>query len=426
MRISVNYKKLNLYIKKQGFIYTIKKCLGQIIWTLLYPILKSYYSKMAISKDQILFISKPDYSDNALYLFDYLLNRENSAKYSYVWLLAEESKSDHNDEIQRVTFINEFSSWHLGLSQKAIKAVLTSEYVFFTHDSPLHDLQKKPEQIVVNLWHGCGYKSMKSTNEWSKKNPFDYALVPGKVFIETKSVFWACDKKKILPIGYPRYDEFKHVSSATNVMFKALKGKADKLIMWMPTYRKTESGTFAVNKIKGFFELPILKSTDDLLMLDQYCFENNIVICIKRHKNQIRFQSEDIKLKSIKFITDADLKTSKASLYSLLSCIDGLITDYSSVAIDFLLVNKPIGFTLDDFQEYRDTQGFVFPDPLKYMPGTHIYSYDDLLGFIYEIIRNEDKHKAERKAIMDDVHNPCDNYCERIWNKVLELSSLQK
>lgn len=420
MNFPLLFKKIKIFTKKNGVFFVLKRCFGQIVWMPLSLLLKSKYGKTNISKNQILFVSKPDYSDNAFYLFDYLRNNRNCGKYSFVWLIASDDKY-YVDE-KRVKFYKKNSDWHIGLSREALKAVLTSEYVFFTHTSPFHNLKKRPDQTVVNLWHGCGYKDIKTTKQWEKENPIDYALVPGKVFINTKSHFWACSKDKILDIGYPRYDEFKNITQETKKMLTDLKGDAAKLLIWMPTYRKTELGQFAVSQIKGFFEIPILESEEDLIKLDQYCSEISVVICIKRHQYQLRYKSEDLGLKSIKFIDNNDFDQAGSSLYSLLSCVDGLITDYSSVAIDFLLVDKPIAFALNDFEAYKNTQGFVFENPLDYMPGHHLYNFDDLKSFLLDVAEGKDPYADDRKQVMPLVHNPCNNYCERIWNKIFELS----
>ncbi len=412
MNISLILKRMRNSIKKDGIGPVAKMVTGQVFWAPALPSLKAIYTKKGINSKQILFMSKPDFSDNAYYLYRYLKDHRSEENYSFVWLVDSDAESFTEDE--RTIFCSKYSAWHAGLSREALKNLMSSKYVFFTHDSPLHNLKKIPGQTVVNLWHGCGYKNIKSTASWEKENPIDYALVPGKVFIDTKSAFWACSRDKILTIGYPRYDEFREVSDETMNFYRNLKGGAEKLLIWMPTYRKTELSQFAVSKIKGFFELPILKSEEELLKLDRLCADKNIVICIKRHHYQLRYKCEDLDLRAVRFIDDSDLRDAGASLYSLLSLVDGLITDYSSVAIDFMLVDKPMGFTLDDFNEYKDAQGFVFDDPLRYMPGDHIYNSEDLSSFIDDVTADIDRHKEDRNRIMGEVHNPCDNYCERI------------
>ncbi len=39
-----------------------------------------------------------------------------------------------------------------------------------------------------------------------------------------------------------------------------------------------------------------------------------------------------------------------------------LVSDYSSVAIDYLLLDRPLGFTLDDYEAYTESRGWVFDD----------------------------------------------------------------
>ena len=83
-------------------------------------------------------------------------------------------------------------------------------------------------------------------------------------------------------------------------------------------------------------------------------------------------------------------------------------------------MDKPIGFALADFDEYLKTRGFVFKDPLKYMPGYHIYNKEEIKVMLIDIAANIDKHKNSREVIMDEVHNKCDNYCERIKKEIFK------
>ena len=70
---------------------------------------------------------------------------------------------------------------------------------------------------------------------------------------------------------------------------------------------------------------------------------------------------------------------------------------------------------------FPNSRGFVFEDPLKYMPGHHVYNFEDLKQFIVDISNNKDVYKEDRHNIMNEVHNPCDNYCKRIVDTINEL-----
>ena len=390
-----------------------KKVLRYIITALYIPVRKIYkvvLRLLPIDTKQVLFSSFPDYSDNSKVLYQYMVSNPEYNMYHFVWLVDEISEEMSNTE--RTVFVRKKSPYHIGISFSALKAIATSKYIFYTHYSPILLIDEKTEQTVINLWHGCGYKDRKTPIP--KKKQFDYGLVPGSVFVDIKSKFWGCKKEQVLPIGYPRYDQMKNISKETYAYYNNLKGAYNRIILWMPTYRKTERNEFAVSKMKGYFELPLVNSVEQLQELDKYCRDNNTLLCVKRHPKQIRYKCENISFSNIKFINNQDLDKNNVELYGLLACVDGLISDYSSCAIDFLLINKPIAFSLNDMVDYRESQGFVFDDPLMYMPGHHLFSLSDMFHYIDDICEGNDPYQQNRYKIICNTHNPCDNYCERI------------
>lgn len=401
--------------------YGIGKCLLRVICSPFYLLLSRLYLPLLrrfsqIDEDKFLFSSSPSFSDNAKALYDYLRTRDDMASRKFVWLI------DMNDPIPQIqdentVFVRRRVFYHSGMPFPTLREVATSKYQFFTHGSPAAQIGgKRPGQFVVNLWHGCGYKDIqKSSTRWIDKNPCDVSIVPGTVFIGTKAKFWGCDESCILPIGYPRYDLFFREEEHARRYAEVLRGDSTKLVMWMPTFRKTRKGQYPESKIEGHFELPVLQSEEQLAQLNQTCREKKIAVCIKRHPAQVEYGCEKNAYSNIRFISNTDLSEVGVDLYALLRYTDALISDYSSIAIDYLLLNRPIAFTLDDFEEYQAARGFVFDDPLHYMPGHHLYRYEDLCVFLEDTAAGADRYATDRAAIMPEVHNPCDNYCERVW-----------
>ena len=408
-------------IKKRGFIKSAVFLMGHIIYLPIRTIAKLLFKICKVKNDYILFSSDPDFSDNAKSLYDYYKTRTEYKNYTFIWLVSD-AKKYKDIKNNKTLFITVCSNYHKYQTIKAMYYLSISKIIYFTHSSHFEYMQKKKEQMLINLWHGCGYKDIqKSKNRYIDIHPFDYALVPGKVFIETKSKFWGCSKENILDIGYPRYDLLFNKNEKGNNYSKGLRKTSNKLILWMPTFRKTGNNTYPEETITKNFDLPILNSEKELIELNDICKNKKITLCIKRHPRQMRYMSENLNLSNIIFISNNDLVKENVELYSLLSYSDGLITDYSSVAIDYMLLDKPIAFSLDDFEKYKNSRGFVFEDPLKYMPGHHVYNFDDLKQFIVDISNNKDVYKEDRHNIMNEVHNPCDNYCKRIVDTINEL-----
>ena len=59
----------------------------------------------------------------------------------------------------------------------------------------------------------------------------------------------------------------------------------------------------------------------------------------------------------LRLISQAQIECSGPSLYEVLAAADGLVTDASSVWIDYLLTQRPIIFAFPDIEEYRQRRG---------------------------------------------------------------------
>ena len=101
---------------------------------------------------------------------------------------------------------------------------------------------------------------------------------------------------------------------------------------------------------------------------------------------------------------------------------DALIGDYSSASLQYLLLNRPMAFVIPDLNDYQKQRGFVFKDPIAFMPGNIVITKKDFYDFIDEIALDQDLHKKEREKVRDLIHKYQDGQaCER----VLRLSEIK-
>ena len=122
--------------------------------------------------------------------------------------------------------------------------------------------------------------------------------------------------------------------------------------------------------------------------------------------------------KNIKIIKNSDISDSNITLYELLSVTDLLLTDYSSVYIDYLLINKPVAFLMSDFESYLNTRGFVFNNPRNRMPGKFILNYNELIQYIDNIFSGVDEFKDQRKRENNNLNFFKDNFSKRLFNEL--------
>ena len=66
---------------------------------------------------------------------------------------------------------------------------------------------------------------------------------------------------------------------------------------------------------------------------------------------------------------------------------------------DYLLLDRPIGFTVDDIDEYMNNRGFVVDDPYELMPGAFINTPEEFLQFVDNLLNGKDDYRETRKRV---------------------------
>ena len=126
----------------------------------------------------------------------------------------------------------------------------------------------------------------------------------------------------------------------------------------------------------------------------QYSF-----LLIKKHPVQSAWNLDEKRYRNIRFVTQDMLDRERIQLYELISAGDGLISDYSSVAVDYMLLDRPLAYVLVDLEEYKKTC--------------------DLKGikeFADHIQENKDTFREERHRLLPVMHSmPVkDSYCREL------------
>lgn len=417
-------------VKKQGIVNGLIYILGKGIYRkyiqLYIKIYSFKYKGKRPNEKCFIFLSTPSYSDNALALSDYLIENYNDLK--IIWFVEDDFyKYIKKEKLKFILFKNRrFKE----LSRKCIPYIYEAKYIFFTHESPLSIRWFKGktsnEQIVINLWHGCGFKdkSDMSSIPFIKKEYFDFALVPGDLFVNPKSYFWGCDASQILPIGYPRYNWMLHKSYTAKKMIEQF-GKENKIVIWMPTFRKNVNSLMPENELQYDFDLPLLNSINELHQLDEFCCNHNISLLIKRHPQQQVYSCESNQYYNIYFLNNEDFNKNDVQLYECLQYTDALISDYSSIAFDYLLLDKPLAYCLDDYENYSKSRGFVFDNPLDYMPGSYLYNFKDLQAFLLDIVNGIDNNAQNRNKIRKLAINKSEDYCKILLDFIFDKTKVR-
>lgn len=112
----------------------------------------------------------------------------------------------------------------------------------------------------------------------------------------------------------------------------------------------------------------------------------NSLLIIKIHPMQ---DLNDIKVhdySNIKLLNGKSVKILGVENDRLMKDADALIGDYSSAAYDFMHLDRPVGFTMDDAKEYK--LGFFVDNPIELIGGQIIKNVKDYMHFINDVLNN--------------------------------------
>lgn len=356
------------------------------------------FQLLPINKKLILFESEPDFCDNSWALYQYLLKER--PNYHFVWIV----QNPHNYKGTNNNQTSYVSRFGQGMHLKTIFYYATARFNFYTHWTFRSYIPRKG-QTVINLWHGTGVKDTKIKS----KDYFDWLLTTGEAGIIPLSTCLGTSVSKTLPLGYPRNDILlNNVSSGKDNPFCPKGEHIKKIILWLPTFRTSINEAISEKECDTVTGFPLLDTQKDLVAFNEILKEKNVVVIAKIHHLQAEKPVFQHKFSNFIILTDKLLSEKGYQLYHVVGKSDALLTDYSSIMVNYLLVNKPMGFILDDLEKYEKSRGLLFNDVRKVMMGDHIFTKEHLYNFVDKVVEEIDEYKALREAQVLRVHNAAD------------------
>jgi len=279
----------------------------------------------------------------------------------------------------------------------------------------------------VQIWHGIPLKKIERSNLDQmkgnglgrvKKKIMDkihgryptYDLVVSTSDFFTELAFSkSFSAKKMVSTGYPRNDVLfaDAPSDETNIdidgisvqALKRLKEGGKRIVLYSPTFR--DSGGDALEKALN------------LIDLYEFTKKNNLVFVMKFHPYITTPPPKFLWPNILVYEADKDVTP-------LFKLSDLLVTDYSSVYFDYLLLDKPIIYFPFDYDKYvKHDRSFLF-DYNDFTPGMKCYKQDELFSYILAELDDPDPSwKEKRHALRDKSFNDIDgNASLRLWNEI--------
>lgn len=283
-------------------------------------------------------------------------------------------------------------------SLRALWAFLTSRYVFFTHQC---FTQVFPRNVVsVHVWHGMPIKKVGWMLPGSPAPRAQYDLATSDFWVP---IIRACMKPwgQVLVNGLPRCDRFGVFGhEGVRARLPGLAKPYAKLAVWLPTYRQAMIG--GKRKDGQDFENAAQMAGFDADRFETWLARRNMLCVLKPHPLGPRPQLRDSGY--LRVMDDAALAARGLTLYGLLGGADVLLTDVSSVYVDFLVMDKPIVHAFADRREYESGRGFTFEWTDDFFGGPMV---DDMAGVeraLDDVAAGRDSHAENRRRLRKLFH----------------------
>lgn len=278
------------------------------------------------------------------------------------------------------------------------RAVIIDSYV-----PAVSILNHKSELIVVQIWHALGAikkfgrqildqpegSSSKLASLMDMHRNYTYVTAGSDLTTPTYAAAFGVDKTQIKPVGLPRVDYLldreQQKSNRQKILAAFPQLKAKKVILYAPTFRKTQP----IEPAKLAAALP----ADYRLLISQHRLDKTPLQA--SHKLVINHQFD---------------------VLELLAVADVVVTDYSAVTFEAALVRKPLYFYAYDLSQYQSDRGLAM-DYQAVMPGPVCQDVSALVASI-----TDQNYNLDRVAkFADDYVSVQDGSCTK---RIIDLLGL--
>lgn len=345
------------------------------------------------------------YNYNSRYLFEYV--KENLPEITPLFVINDpELRNSLSSKYGKQYFIETESI-------QGIRQALSAGVWFTSAGLPAYGTGLHKKRLIINLWHGVPLKKIalldpnlkKAARIYFKKifsENYTCILTTSHELIPLMARSFAVSEDKIKVWGQPRNDGLFQKNDCRKILGQLFPDLPEytKTVLYAPTFR--DYGQVQLFPFKDF----------DQEQLEAFLEEKNMLLFIRTHVAE-QGSAAPYLGKRIRFLGNEQAE----DVTGILNIFDCLITDYSSIYIDYLLTDKPMIFLPYDRQQYLDGHGMNF-DYDDVTPGPKPETFND---FLDALSPKEDFWKSERTRVnrlFNEIQHPC---AADICNKVLKM-----
>ncbi|WP_244814787.1 CDP-glycerol glycerophosphotransferase family protein [Caballeronia sp. Lep1P3] len=327
-----------------------------------------YYETLAVTDNVILYESfgGNSMSCNPYAMFKRIVDDPHYRSWLHIWVLNDRSRIPHEYRTRNnVVFVAKDSDRYR-------RHLASAKYLVNNSTFPPYFIRKETQRYL-NTWHGTPLKAMGldiSNNFMEHRNSArnllqaSHMLSPNahtsRILLEKFDVA-SFFPGKMLEAGYPRIDATLNLASSAQAALRERLGLSTNqpVVLYAPTWRG----------VLGKEQVEFERLAADLKRLGALPCQ----VLFKGH-NFVEKKLAGQKTPGIS-VVPGDIDANE-----LLSIVDILVTDYSSIFFDFIPTQRPILYYTYDYEQYAAERGLYFD--FGEMPGTQCFDIDALCSKI--------------------------------------------
>ncbi|MGZ4912324.1 MAG: CDP-glycerol glycerophosphotransferase family protein [Halobacteriota archaeon] len=337
------------------------------------------------------------YTDNSKYLFEYV--NEHHPTIRAIWLTRNRTT---RDRIRNRGYEAHLITSGMGLFARLVSGVWVISKEM--HDVNASFVWPLGRVKIVQLWHGTPLKKIGYDDPHdptvNRERPLprfqalllnamatarDMYIAPSPEVQARMAEAFRLPRERVEVTGYPRNDAFFHPTHVPlSAELRVHRAHQITVGIYLPTWRDTA-------------RTPHVPLIDELRSIDTALGELRVLLLVKPHFYDVAGAAAQLSaLHNVRLITDGDIDQ---DIYSILPDTDFLITDYSSVYFDYLLLDKPIVFAPFDLEHYMGVDRALYYKYDDVTPGPKARTWHEVLTFIDDVAHGRDAYKEDRHAI---------------------------
>lgn len=345
------------------------------------------------------FMSQPDFACNPHALYQYI---KDYTTHETAWIIKKDER--YFELLKRNIRCAVYDTMAGNQLISEADYVITNSYTF-------PKIAKRENQVFVNLWHGSGIKAhdfyhhdmnlKHAANLQDFFNKIDLMCVHSLDDRFKLSAQLHYDLRKCFVTGQARLDCVKKSDgyAALIKLFGEKITQYKRFIFFAPSFRANSSSHSGTIFSDNIFRLG--DYDDDGIY--RFLEEHDAALIYKLHPiEQTAFTGRNFNLNNRCYELTDELLFQKDIRYDeLLNVFDCMISDYSSIAFDYLLLNRPLIYLIPDYKEYTAERGFVFHNIDKFMPGDKVFDFKNMLKALETALCKPEKYQKERRFVLE-------------------------